>query len=56
MSIPYIRDTFSASAEVIMLESFKELEDEESNLACIIWIYSEEFSMNAIVIRLLLSD
>ena len=39
-----------------MLESFKELKDKESDLACIIWIYSEEFSMNAIVIRLLLSN
>ena len=36
MSIPYIRTTFSASTEVIMLEPFKETEDRELDLACII--------------------
>ena len=31
-----------------MPESFKELEDEEPDQACIIWLYPEEFSVNAI--------
>ena len=48
MSIPHIKTTFSAPAEVIMLEFFKESEDEEPDLACIIQLYPEEFSMNAI--------
>ena len=29
-----------------MLEPFKELEDEKRNLACIIRLYPEEFSVN----------
>ena len=49
MSIPYIRTTFLALIEVIMLEPFKGLEDEEPNLACIIWLNPEELSMNAII-------
>ena len=49
MSIPYIRTTFSALIEVIMPEPFKELEDEEPNLAYIIRLYPEEFSMNTII-------
>ena len=36
MSIPHIRDTFLAPVEVIMLKPFHELEDKESDLACII--------------------
>jgi len=48
MSIPHIKATFLALVEVIMPEPFKELEDEEPNLACIIRLYPEEFSVNAI--------
>ena len=36
MPIPHIRTTFPALAEVIMLDPFKELQDKEPNLACII--------------------
>ena len=36
MSIPHIRATFPAPTVVIMLEPFKEVDDEESDLACII--------------------
>ena len=36
MSIPHIRATFQAPTVVIMLEPFKEVDDEESDLACII--------------------
>ena len=49
MSIPHIRITFLALAKVIMLEPFKELEDEEPDLTCIIRPYPKEFSMNAII-------
>ena len=49
MSVPYIRATFLTPAEVIMLESFKELQDEESDLAYIIRLCPKEFSMNAII-------
>ena len=49
MSIPHIRTTFPTPAEVILPEPFKELEDEEPNLVCIIWFCPEEFSMNAII-------
>ena len=49
MSIPYIRTTFLAPIEVIMPELFKHLEDEELDLACIIRLCPEEFSMNAII-------
>ena len=36
MSIPHIKAFFWAPTEVIMLEPFKELRDDESDLACII--------------------
>ena len=36
MSIPHIKTTFSVLVEVIMLEPFKELEEKELDLACII--------------------
>ena len=39
---------FSALAKVIMPELFKEFEDNDPDLACIIWLYPEEFSVNAI--------
>ena len=32
-----------------MLEPFKELEDEELDLTCIIQLYPKEFSVNAII-------
>ena len=48
MSISHIRTTFLPSAEVIMPEPFKGLEDKEPNLACIIQLCLEEFSVNAI--------
>ena len=32
-----------------MLEPFKELEDEEPDLACIIWLYLEDFFFSTIV-------
>ena len=47
-SIWDIRTTFPSLAEVIMLELFKELENEEPDLACIIRICLEEFSVTAI--------
>ena len=49
ISISHIITTFSALAKVIMLEPFKELEDEEPDLACIIRLCPEEFSVNAII-------
>ena len=49
MSIPHIRITFPALAKVIMLEPFKELEDEELDLTCIIQLCPKEFSVNAII-------
>ena len=48
MFIPHIRTTFSAPVKVIMPKCFKELEDREPNLACIIRLRLEEFSVNAI--------
>ena len=48
MFIPYIRTTFPALAEVIMPEPFRELEEEEANLACIIQLCPEEFFVNVI--------
>ena len=48
MSIPHIMATFPAPVEVIIPKPFKELEDKEFNLACIIWLYLEEFSVNTI--------
>ena len=44
MSIPHIRTTFPAPTEVIMLEPFKELEDEEPDLA-----RPKEFSVNSTI-------
>ena len=49
MSIPHIRATFPTSAEVIMPKPLKELEDKESDLACIIRLCPEDFSVNAII-------
>ena len=49
ISISHIITTFSALAKVIMLEPFKELEDEEPDLACIIRLCPKEFSMNATI-------
>ena len=49
MSIPHIRVTFSAPAEVIRIEVAQESCDEESNLACLIRLCPKEFSMNAII-------
>ena len=49
MSIPYIRTTFSDPVEVIMPQPFKELEDEESDLAYIIWLCPKEFFVNFII-------
>ena len=48
MSIPHIRATLPAPVEVIIPKPFKELEDKEFYLACIIRLYPEEFSMNTI--------
>ena len=42
MSNPYIKATFPASIEVVMPKPFKELEDEEFDLAFIIWLCSKE--------------
>ena len=49
MSIPHIRVTFSASVEVIRSEVAQESYEEESDLACLIRLYPEEFSVNAII-------
>ena len=49
MSIPQIRTTFPAPAEVIMPEPFKEVKDEKFDLDCIIWLCLEDFSMNSIM-------
>ena len=49
MSIPYIRVTFPALAKVIRLEMAHESCEEESDLACLIRLCPEEFSMNAII-------
>ena len=49
MSIPHIRTTFPAPAEVIMPKPFKEVKDEKFDLACIIWLCLEDFSMNSIM-------
>lgn len=49
MSILHIRTTFPAPSKVIMPEPLKELEDEESDLACIIWLCPGEFFVNAII-------
>ena len=49
MSIPYIRFTFLALAEVIRSEVAQKSCEEESDLACLIRLCLEEFSMNAII-------
>ena len=49
MSIPYIRVTFSAPAEVIGSEMAQESCEEELDLACLICLCPEEFSVNAII-------
>ena len=49
MSIPYIKASFSASVKVIIPKPFKELEDEEFDLVCIIRLFPEEFFMNIII-------
>lgn len=49
MSILHIRTTFPAPSKVIMPEPLKELEDEESDLARIIWLCPGEFFVNAII-------
>jgi len=53
MPIPHIKTTFPALAEVIMLDPFKELEDEELDLACIIQLCPKEFSVTTIISPLL---
>ena len=50
MFIPHIRITFLAPVKVIFPEPFKELEDEEPDLACIIQLFPEEFSINTIIL------
>ena len=49
MSIPHIRVTFSALAEVIRLEMAQESCEEESDLACLICLCLEEFLVSAII-------
>ena len=49
MSIPHIRVTFLAPVEVIRSEVAQESCEEESDRACLIHLYPEEFSMNAII-------
>ena len=49
MSIPHIRVTFPALAEVIKLEVAQESYKEELDLACLIRLCLEEFSVNAII-------
>ena len=49
MSIPHIRVTFPALAEVIRSEAMQESHEEESNLACLIRLCIEEFSVNVII-------
>ena len=51
MSIPYIRVTFSALTKVIRSEVVQESREEELNLACLICLCLEEFSVNAIISR-----
>ena len=49
MSIPYIKVTFPTPAEVIRLEMVQESYEGESDLACLIHLCPEEFSVNAII-------
>ena len=45
---PHIKTTFLALAEIILPKHYMELEDDEPNLAYIIQLCPEEFSVNAI--------
>ena len=49
MSTPHIRVNFSTLAEVIKSETAQESCEKESYLACLIPLWPEEFSMNAII-------
>ena len=49
MSIPHIKVTFLASVEVIRSEVAQESCEEELDLACLIYLCLEEFSVNAII-------
>ena len=49
MSIPHIRVTFPALAEVIKSKVAQESCEEELDLACHIRLFPKEFSMNAII-------
>ena len=49
MSIPHIRVTFPAPAEVIILEVAQESYEEESDLAGLIRLCTKEFLVNAII-------
>ena len=49
MSIPYIRVTFLALAKVTRSKVAQESCEEESDLACLIHLYLEEFLVNAII-------
>ena len=49
MSIPHIKVTFPTPAKIIRSEMAEESCKEESNLACLICLCPEEFSVNAII-------
>ena len=49
MSIPHIRVTFLAAAEVIRSEVAQESCEEESDLACLIRLCPEEFLVTTII-------
>ena len=49
MFIPHTMVTFSASAKVIISEIAQVSCEEESNLACLIWLCLKEFLLNAII-------
>ena len=49
MSIPHIRVTFSAPAEVVRSEVAQESCEEELDLTCLICLYPKEFLVNAII-------
>ena len=51
MSIPHIRVTFPTSVEFIRSKMSHESCEEELDLACLIRLCPEEFSMNAIIPR-----
>ena len=48
MYIPHIKVTFPTLAEVFRLEVVQESREEELDLASLICLYAEKFSMNAI--------